>query len=592
MAGTRFPFKMGTGPFGAGGPPALTADLSITKSDTPDPVASGGSLVYSIGPSNAGPDNATNVEVVDTLPAGVTFVSAVGTGWVCGEVGGVVTCTRAGPEGIGAMPMITITVTAPTGPTVLNNSVTVTADEVDPNPGTATAVEATNVSALPPAPTGIVRYSIGVAVGDISNGGNVSIAAGYATFDTPQPDNVGVGDAVLHGVVTSFISGRISSTLYSVIDAVGDLPIDVISAAVNSITREFATGEDAANDSVDASHLNSSDLTTAGTAGVVLQWPCYDDGPIPNDDEVSTTVYTTGSTNFIRMFAPFLLSDVGTSQRHTGTLGTGAEMVVGTLTGTDINYDMIDFAATAFARIEGMCFNLSNAQNESTRRVRGFLINGAPVDSDIRIDGCIIANITNDPTAAGSGNLRVIEIFSGAPQVTIKNTAIYNCEQQNSSGSSQQHGIRINSSVTSASNVFVHNCTIINFINNASSEDIRILQNFGSGDFECRNVFAGGFTGGGTNIAFSTAVTFQSNNVSTDTSSSGTGSVDNQSTLASYFTSATAGSEDVHLLNTSTVLWGTTGTDLSAFVPAAAAVVDDFDTNARGTPYDVGADQF
>ncbi len=53
-------------------------DLSITKTDSPDPVDRGGQLVYTLVVTNAGPSAATNVEVVDTLPAGVTFVSATG----------------------------------------------------------------------------------------------------------------------------------------------------------------------------------------------------------------------------------------------------------------------------------------------------------------------------------------------------------------------------------------------------------------------------------------------------------------------------------------------------------------------------------
>ena len=58
--------------------PAATphADLSITKGDAPDPVAAGSSLTYTLTVPNGGPDAAAAVEVSDTLPAGVSFVSA------------------------------------------------------------------------------------------------------------------------------------------------------------------------------------------------------------------------------------------------------------------------------------------------------------------------------------------------------------------------------------------------------------------------------------------------------------------------------------------------------------------------------------
>ena len=54
---------------------AATADLTITKTDSPDPVGPEGPLVYTLVVSNAGPQKATGVTVTDTLPASVTLVS-------------------------------------------------------------------------------------------------------------------------------------------------------------------------------------------------------------------------------------------------------------------------------------------------------------------------------------------------------------------------------------------------------------------------------------------------------------------------------------------------------------------------------------
>ncbi len=51
------------------------ADLTISKSDSPDPVVAGEQLTYEIEVTNLGPDLATNVIVTDTLPAGVTYVA-------------------------------------------------------------------------------------------------------------------------------------------------------------------------------------------------------------------------------------------------------------------------------------------------------------------------------------------------------------------------------------------------------------------------------------------------------------------------------------------------------------------------------------
>jgi uncharacterized repeat protein (TIGR01451 family) len=62
---------------------AQTADLSITKTDSADPVSVGSEFTYSLTVSNAGPDGATGVEVVDMLPNEVDFVSATPSQGTC-----------------------------------------------------------------------------------------------------------------------------------------------------------------------------------------------------------------------------------------------------------------------------------------------------------------------------------------------------------------------------------------------------------------------------------------------------------------------------------------------------------------------------
>ncbi len=78
------------------GPVAASApqptDLSISKTDSPDPVVADNNLIYTVRVDNAGPFVAQNVVVTDTLPAGVTFVSTSG----CAEdPGGVPTCGQS-----------------------------------------------------------------------------------------------------------------------------------------------------------------------------------------------------------------------------------------------------------------------------------------------------------------------------------------------------------------------------------------------------------------------------------------------------------------------------------------------------------------
>src|SRR5207248_247967 len=47
-----------------------SADLSIVKTDSPDPVTAGNYLTYTLSVTNAGPSNAASLSVSDPLPAG------------------------------------------------------------------------------------------------------------------------------------------------------------------------------------------------------------------------------------------------------------------------------------------------------------------------------------------------------------------------------------------------------------------------------------------------------------------------------------------------------------------------------------------
>jgi uncharacterized repeat protein (TIGR01451 family) len=104
-------------------------DLSVTATHTGTFVA-GGTGQYTITVSNsnaAGIEREDNVVTVrDTLPAGLTFASASGTGWSCSAAGQIVTCTHAPTLNPGAsFPPLTITVNVleSAAPSVVNNVV-------------------------------------------------------------------------------------------------------------------------------------------------------------------------------------------------------------------------------------------------------------------------------------------------------------------------------------------------------------------------------------------------------------------------------------------------------------------------------------
>ncbi|BDZ41119.1 hypothetical protein GCM10025865_04180 [Paraoerskovia sediminicola] len=113
------------------------ADLAIDKNLTGTLVA-GTDATYTLDVTNLGPsDSLAPIRVEDTLPAGTTFVSGVGTDWACADQGaGVVRCEYSADLPAGApAEQLAITVSVPSG-TVgdLTNTATVTGSTTDPNP--------------------------------------------------------------------------------------------------------------------------------------------------------------------------------------------------------------------------------------------------------------------------------------------------------------------------------------------------------------------------------------------------------------------------------------------------------------------------
>ena len=125
------------------------ADLSVSKTDSPDPVIAGNQLTYSVSVNNAGPDTANNVVVVDVLPAEVSYVSDTGA---CVEAPiGTLTCSLGSIVSVGGA-SFSITVDVPAslvfdGTTLISNSISVTSDQFDPNVGDNISTIGTSVIA-------------------------------------------------------------------------------------------------------------------------------------------------------------------------------------------------------------------------------------------------------------------------------------------------------------------------------------------------------------------------------------------------------------------------------------------------------------
>ncbi|HEY5839575.1 MAG TPA: lamin tail domain-containing protein, partial [Pyrinomonadaceae bacterium] len=128
------------------------ADLSITKTDSPDPVAVGNDITYTITVTNGGPDAATSGVFSDTVPTNTTFRSITPPGgWTCGTtpaVGGTgaISCTNPSfAVGSGVFTLVVRVGSAVADNTIISNTASISSNTFDPNIGNESATQTTTV---------------------------------------------------------------------------------------------------------------------------------------------------------------------------------------------------------------------------------------------------------------------------------------------------------------------------------------------------------------------------------------------------------------------------------------------------------------
>ena len=196
-------------------------------------------------------------------------------------------------------------------------------------------------------PTTSLYRSVGYNnTSNLNTGNTVTIVSTTATFSGAMPNNVGVGDCIVYGSSVAFICGRIDSANFAVQSSSGGIP-PATSSYSASVYRSYISlanwnGNTTVNTGITGSGISSSQVVLPSknltTLNAVMMVPCYADATDPTG--VAESGWTTDSNHYVKIYTPISSAEVGASQRHNGTWGSGF-MITGYLTIGD-NYVQVD----------------------------------------------------------------------------------------------------------------------------------------------------------------------------------------------------------------------------------------------------------
>jgi len=265
--------------------PSLS-DLSVTQSDQVDPAFSGSPLTYALSVSNSGPDAAVATTLLDTLPAGSSFVSALPSQGTCGlgSSGGEVQCALGSMQ-VGAQVSIAVTVTFPS-PGSYTNTVSVLHPGPGSDPDGTDNLSSETTTALPGAPGDRVWLD--------ANGNGIQ-----------DPGETGAED-----VLVALYDGAGSLLAATLTDASGAyaFPNQVVGATyrirvIPPIGSVLTTKDQGADDGVDSDADPVTQLTPAFVFGNLqdpFRWDAGLRDCVPPDERIFISMVTLsgGGTNY------------------------------------------------------------------------------------------------------------------------------------------------------------------------------------------------------------------------------------------------------------------------------------------------------
>jgi uncharacterized repeat protein (TIGR01451 family) len=203
-------------------------DLTISKTG-PTTVGVSTPMTYTLTVNNIGTANATGVKVVDTVPAGLTGISASGTSlFACSVAGQTVTCT-GGAVNQGSNATITIGAVSPAATGTITNTAAVDPDDTIPE-----ANELNNTSALVDSQVTTSVPSVPLSIDKTDNspaGGPWAAGAG--------PDPVTPGELITYKIL---VANNASTRADDVVMVDGTQGLEAATISVSQVVTNGTVG--------------------------------------------------------------------------------------------------------------------------------------------------------------------------------------------------------------------------------------------------------------------------------------------------------------------------------------------------------------
>lgn len=179
-------------------------------------------------------------------------------------------------------------------------------------------------------PTVIYRSVAAGATTALSTGSGsntMTISGSTATFSSGLPTNVGVGDVIQYDPSDSatpskivFISGRSSSTSYTVLTSAGAAPTAGSALQNWSVFRAYTSlsnalaGTENTGIAAGVSNFDSGAMNLV-TNNFIWKFALYGNSTTDDTSTVTVQSWTTDVDRYLQIYTPYLSSEVGTSQR-------------------------------------------------------------------------------------------------------------------------------------------------------------------------------------------------------------------------------------------------------------------------------------